>query len=179
MATPYIGEIRMFAGNFPPNGWAFCDGALQPISENEALFALIGTTYGGDGQSTFALPDLRGRVPVHQGTQAGNNYVIGQLGGSETVTLNNNQIPAHNHLVGASTAMPVQSLNPTPITGVPGTMVPASPAKPRLYAAPGANVAMAPNAVQPSGGNQPHENMAPFLAINFIIALFGVFPSQS
>jgi len=179
MATPYIGEIRMFAGNFPPQGWAFCDGAIQAISQNEALFALIGTTYGGDGQATFALPDLRGRVPLHQGSLNGNTYVIGQQAGSESVTLNSNQMPGHTHLVGASSATPVQSINPTPITGVPGTMVPASLAKPRIYAAPGANVNMAANAVQPSGGNQPHENMAPFLAINFIIALFGIFPTQN
>jgi len=179
MADPYIGEIRMFAGNFAPLGWAFCDGTLQAIADNQALFSLIGTTYGGDGESTFALPDLRGRVPLHQGPLGGNNYLIGQQGGSETVTLNSNQMPSHTHLVSASTNTPVQSLSAIPITGIPGTMVPGSLAKPRLYAAPGANVSMTAHTVQNSGGNQPHENMAPFLAVNFIIALFGIYPTQN
>ena len=176
MSTPYIGEIRMFGGNFAPVGWAFCDGQLLPIAENDALFALIGTTYGGDGQTTFALPDLRGRAPLH----VTSGFALGQSGGVESVTLTSNQIPSHSHLVGASAALPPPAVTEVDITGIPGTMVPASPApKPKLYAAPGVTVPMAPNTVQMAGGSQPHDNMGPFLTINFIIALFGVFPSQS
>jgi len=175
----FIGEIRLFAGNFPPQGWAFCNGALLAIAQNDALFALIGTTYGGDGQSTFALPDLRGRVPLHQGSLAGNSYVIGQQAGVESVTLTGNQIPAHSHSASASTALPPATGSGINLTG-PATYVPAAPAKPKLYAPAGASpVAMSPQAIQPSGGNQAHNNMAPFLAVSFIIALEGIFPSQA
>lgn len=175
----FLGEIRLFAGNFPPQGWTFCDGALLSIAQNDALFALIGTTYGGDGQSTFALPDLRGRVPLHQGTLAGNNYVIGQKAGVESVTLTNSQLPAHSHAAGASTAVPPSAGSGVNLAGA-AAYVPAAPAKPRLYAAAGSStVAMSPQAIQPSGGNQPHDNMAPFLAVSFIIALAGIFPSQA
>lgn len=175
----FLGEIRLFAGNFPPQGWAFCDGALLAIAQNDALFALIGTTYGGDGQSTFALPDLRGRVPLHQGTLAGNSYVIGQRAGVETVTLTASQLPAHNHSASGSTALPPSTGTGISLTG-PGAFVPASPAKPKFYAPAGSStVAMSPQAIQPAGGNQPHGNMAPFLAVSFIIALEGIFPSQN
>ena len=169
----------MFGGNFAPQGWAFCDGTILSISENEALFALIGTTYGGDGQSSFALPDLRGRVPIHQGNLGGNNYVLGQQGGSETVTLMNSQLPPHNHMVGASVAAPTATGTGVNVTaGVP--YVPASPgAKPKLYVAPGMPAPMFTGAVAASGGSQPHNNMAPYLGVNFIISLFGIFPSQS
>ena len=180
MSEPFVGEIRIFAGNFPPAGWAFCDGALLPISENEVLFTLIGTTYGGDGQSTFALPDFRGRAPLHRGSLAGDNYAMGQLGGSETVTLNTNQMPAHTHAVSASSALPPPALSEIQVTNTPTAYVPASPApKPRLYAAAASLVPMAPGTVQPAGGNQPHDNLAPYLAVNFIISLFGIFPSQN
>lgn len=172
MATPYIGEIRMFAGNFAINGWAFCNGALMPISENEALFNLIGTTYGGDGQSTYALPDLRGRVPIHFGTGGGGSYVLGQLAGTESVTLITQQIAAHTHpfMVG---------------TGGSGVTVSDDPNGKAL--ASGVQQAFTPTSIPATtgitntltGGNQPHENMAPFLAMNFLISLFGVFPSQS
>jgi microcystin-dependent protein len=175
----FLGEIRLFAGNFPPVGWAFCDGALLSIAQNDALFALLGTTYGGDGQSTFALPDLRGRVPLHQGTLAGNSYVIGQQAGVESVTLTTSQIPAHNHSASASTALPPATGTGISLSG-PSAYVPAAPSKPRFYAPAGSSpVAMAPQAIQPSGGNQPHNNMAPFLAVSFIIALEGIFPSQA
>jgi microcystin-dependent protein len=175
----FLGEIRLFAGNFPPRGWAFCDGALIAIAQNDALFALLGTTYGGDGQSTFALPDLRGRVPVHQGSQGGNNYVIGQRAGVESVTLTTSQLPAHNHSAGASTAPPPPTGTGINLTG-PGAYVPAAPAKPKLYAPAGSStVAMAPQAIQATGGNQPHDNMTPFLAVSFIIALEGIFPTQN
>jgi len=180
MSTPFVGEIRMFGGNFAPVGWAFCDGALLPISEFETLFQLIGTTYGGDGQSNFALPDMRGRVPLHQGPLAGQSYVMGQMAGSETVTLSPAQMPGHTHLVSASNAAPPPAVADVAVTGIAGTMVPASPMpKPKMYAAPGVLVPMAPNTVPAVGGNQPHENMAPYLAVNFIISLFGIYPSQN
>jgi microcystin-dependent protein len=171
MGTPYVGEIRMFAGNFAPVGWAFCNGALLAISENDVLFQLIGTTYGGDGQNTFALPDLQSRVPVHMGTNAGQTYIQGQNGGEESVTLTVQQIPAHNH-------------TPLCFSGAGGQTSPAN----NLWAqqatnAPYQNVAptltMSPNAIKPAGGSQPHDNMVPFLVINFIISLFGVFPSPT
>lgn len=177
----FIGEIRLFAGNFPPLGWAFCDGSQLSIAQNTALFALIGTTYGGNGQTTFALPDLRGRVPLHQGTQpgTGNSYVMGQQAGVETVTLTSNQIPSHNHSASASTAVPPATGTGINLTG-PTSYVPAAPAKPKFYAPAGSSaVAMSPQAIQPAGGSQPHDNMAPFLALSFIIAIEGIFPSQN
>jgi microcystin-dependent protein len=177
----FIGEIRLFAGNFPPLGWAFCDGSLLSIAQNTALFALIGTTYGGNGQTTFALPDLRGRVPLHQGTQigTGNSYVMGQQAGTETVTLTGSQIPSHSHSASASTAAPPTTGTGINLTG-PTAYVLAAPAKPRFYAPAGSGmVAMSAQAVQPTGGNQPHNNMAPFLALSFIIAIEGIFPSQN
>jgi microcystin-dependent protein len=163
MADPYIGEIRIFAGNFAPAGWAFCDGSLLPIAENDALFILIGTTYGGDGQATFALPDLRGRVPLH----AGNGYTLGQVGGSEAVTLTEAQLPQHAH-----PAIYAQGGTPTtsPINGLPAS------GAVNLFAA---AATPAGAATTSAGASQPHENMAPFLAISFIIALFGIFPSQT
>ncbi|HSB09845.1 MAG TPA: tail fiber protein [Blastocatellia bacterium] len=170
MSSPYIGEIRMFGGNFAPQGWAFCSGQTIPISQNDTLFTLIGTTYGGDGQETFNLPNLQGRMPVHQGTGPGlSNYVIGQMGGTETVTLTVNQIPVHNHPFTANSASGTQS---SPANGVSATNT--------------QNQFSAANAVQPmnpvmgpSGGSQPHENMMSFLVIDFIISLFGIFPSQN
>ena len=170
MAQPYVGEIRMFAGNFAPAEWMFCEGQLVPISENETLFNLIGTTYGGDGQNTFGLPDLRGRAPIHQGNLAGGgSYQIGQVLGSESVTLTASQLPAHTHGLGA---------NSGPGNGAgPSGAVWARSSATQNYAAAGATP-MNAAAVASSGGNQPHENMQPFLAINFIISLFGIFPQQ-
>ena len=167
MAQPYVGEIRMFAGNFPPNGWMFCEGQLLPISENETLFNLIGTTYGGDGQSTFALPDLRGRVPIHQG----NGFILAETGGAEEVTLTVNQIPAHSHplLVVAGIAN-----SPNPEGGVMGESSVVS-----MYQSAAANAAMAAQSVGPVGGSQPHTNFQPYLCVNFIISLFGIFPSPT
>lgn len=173
MSQPFVGEIRMFAGNFPPAGWAFCDGSLLAISEFETLFQLIGTTYGGDGQSTFAVPDLRGRVPVHQGTGAGlSPRIIGQQFGVEEVTLTLNQLPSHSHGLrvkdGAAT-----SDDPT------GNVVAAHPSD-DTYAAAAPDAPMAAAGVGPSsGGPQPHENMQPSLAVQFIISLFGIFPSPT
>lgn len=170
-----IGEIRMFAGNFPPAGWAFCDGAAMPIAENDALFALIGTIYGGDGQTTFHLPDLRGRVPLHNGM----SFILGETGGTESETITLNQMPVHTHMVSASSAAPAPATSAIDITS-PTAYVPGSPvAKPRLYGPPGATTAMAANMIGAAGGSQPHNNMAPFLGISFIISLFGIFPQQS
>jgi len=172
MSEPYVGEIRMFAGNFPPVGWAFCDGQLLSIAENEVLFALIGTTYGGDGQSTYALPDLRGRVPVHQGQSAGTSpYVIGQNGGAENVTLTAAQLGPHTHGLRAST-QPASGAHTA--SDALGSSTQAS-----YYGSGEANVPMDGAAFSMAGGGQPHNNMAPFVALNFIIALFGVFPSQN
>jgi len=170
MVQPYIGEIRMFAGNFAPAGWAFCAGQLIPISENDTMFNLIGTTYGGDGQSTFALPDLRGRVPLH----VGGSYVLAETGGAETVTLTTQQIPSHNHLLNATTsgasASPSNAIMAVPTGQVQGMMT---------YAAGPANVPMHPSSIQNDGGSQPHDNMQPYLCVSFIIALYGVYPSPT
>jgi microcystin-dependent protein len=173
VSEPFIGEIRIFGGNFAPIDWAFCDGSLQSISENDALFTLIGTTYGGDGVNTFALPDLRGRFPIHQGTDnTGNTAIIGQRGGSESVTVTLAQLPSHPHSAKAVKASAVSS----PV----GAAWSAAPTP--AYTAPGANAdqstVMGPAAIASVGGGQPHENMSPYLGMNFIISLFGIFPSQ-
>jgi microcystin-dependent protein len=174
MAQPYVGEIRMFAGSFAPAGWQFCDGTALAISENETLFNLIGTTYGGDGQSTFQVPDLRGRLPIHQGTDpgTGTTFTIGQSAGTETVTLTTQQIPQHNHLLMATTALGGQ-VNPTNnlLANSQGNF------QPYIQEDPDNNLAA--NALQPTGGSQPHDNMHPYLCISFIISLFGLFPSPT
>jgi len=167
MGQPYIGEIRMFGGNFPPAGWAFCDGQLMSIAENDALFVLIGTTYGGDGQETFALPDLRGRLPLHQG----NGFILGETGGAEEVTLTVNQIPSHSHVAGCQNA---DGNSTTPNGGVPAINTTAN-----AYGAVPPQAAFAPQAVSQVGGSQPHTNFQPYLCVDFIISLFGVFPPQS
>lgn len=167
MAQPYIGEIRMFAGNFAPAGWAFCNGQLLPISENDALFTLIGTTYGGDGEETFALPNLQGRLPIHQGQGA----VLGEMQGAEEVTLTVNQLPTHSHARIASSNTATQTTPDTTVLGVPTTV--------DLYRAGNAGTAMASQAISATGGSQPHTNLQPYLCINYIISLFGIFPSQS
>lgn len=167
MAQPYVGEIRMFAGNFAPAGWMFCEGQLLPISEYETLFNLIGTTYGGDGQSTFALPDLRGRVPLHFGS----GFTLAETGGVETVTLTVSQIPAHTHAVLASTATGDQ-INPA--GNVPATSFNVTP-----YINDVANGNFSANTVTSTGGSQPHNNFQPYLCVDFIISLFGIFPSPT
>jgi microcystin-dependent protein len=168
MSAPYVGEIRMFAGNFAPLGWELCHGQLLPISENDTLFVLIGTTYGGDGQSTFGLPDLRGRIPIHQ---SANNQLASSFG-TESVTLTVSQIPGHNHSFLSNGS---SSSTPNPIGSVPGRN-----AATDQYTTDNSVgfVTMAPNMVSNSGGNQPHDNMMPFLCINFIISLYGIFPTQ-
>lgn len=167
MSSPFIGEIRMFGGNFAPAGWAFCNGALIPISENDALFNLIGTTYGGDGVSTFALPNLQSRFPVHVGP----GFSLGQSGGVESVTLTTSQIPAHSHV-------PQGNANVGNQNG-PGNGLWANSGTPTLYSNAAPSLVMDPAAVGSSGGSQPHDNMHPFLCVNFILSLFGVFPSQT
>lgn len=170
---PYVGELRIFAGTFAPAGWSFCEGQLLPISENETLFNLIGTTYGGDGEETFALPDLRGRIPLHMGQGPGiaNTYQIAEKAGVEEVTLSVNQIPSHTHAMLGSSGNGSQS--------TPGNNVLASSTLARLYTGNTPNVAMAPNSIAPVGGNLPHTNMQPYLCVNYIISLFGVFPTQN
>ena len=169
--APYVGEIRMFAGNFAPNGWMFCEGQTLPISENEVLFQLIGTTYGGDGEQTFNLPNLASRVPIHMGTGPdGTTYQIGEMAGTEEETLTTQQIPSHTHPWLGSTA----NAGTTECTGA----VPAV-AQGDVYCTSFSGTNMSPNAIGPAGGSQPHENTQPFLCINFIISLFGVFPSQT
>jgi microcystin-dependent protein len=171
MAQPYVGEIRMFAGNFNPNGWAFCNGALLPISENETLFQLIGTTYGGDGESTFGLPNLQSRVPIHMGTGGGSSFTIGEMGGVESVTLTTQQIPSHNHAFIASKDQAGLTTPPNNVLGqIPGGNV---------YIQETADTALNAGSIGPAGGNQPHDNMQPFLCISFIISLFGIFPSPT
>src|SRR5438093_4725283 len=167
MAQPYVGEIRMFAGNFAPAGWMFCEGQLLPISENETLFQLIGTTYGGDGESTFALPDLRGRLPIH----FGNGFILAETGGAEEITLTVQQIPAHTHPLLVSTSPGAQN--------APNNAVIAASPSVTLYTADVTDSNLSPNAVSFTGGSQPHTNFQPYLCINFIISLFGIFPSQT
>lgn len=166
MAQPYVGEIRMFAGNFAPAGWMFCEGQLLPISENETLFQLIGTTYGGDGESTFALPDMRGRIPIHQG----NGFILAETGGAEEITLTTSQIPGHTHpLLGS--ADPANSRSPA------GQVFGRTPAE--AYASEFTAQPLSPQAVAPVGGSQPHTNFQPYLCVDYIISLFGIFPSPT
>lgn len=164
MSEPFVGEIRMFGGNFAPVGWAFCDGSLIAISQNTALFSLIGTIYGGDGQNTFGLPDLRGRLPVHQGS----GFVLGQLAGTETVTLTTNQMPAHTHTVLARTSATAGSPSGAMYGGNTDS----------IYT-PTASAQMNAGVIAPAGGSQPHDNMMPYLVVSFIIALEGIYPSRN
>lgn len=175
MSTPYVGEIRMFGFGRVPNGWFSCDGSLQPISEYEVLYTLIGTTYGGDGQSTFAVPDLRGRVPIHQGTGPGlSGYVLGQMSGTENVTLLTQQLPSHNHALMATTAAAT--------TGAVGvTVLPAAVSGDTMYVTSitgATGAALAASTVSSAGNTQPHDNLMPTLTVQYCIAWAGVFPSQ-
>jgi microcystin-dependent protein len=167
MAQPYVGEIRMFAGNFAPAGWMFCEGQQLPISENETLFQLIGTTYGGDGQSNFNLPDLRGRIPIHQG----NGFVLAETGGAEEITLTVQQIAAHSHpWLGANAV----ANDPNPNNNLVGESSAIS-----MYQSASPNAPMAAQIIGPVGGSQPHTNFQPYLCVDFIISLFGIFPSPT
>jgi microcystin-dependent protein len=170
MAQPYVGEIRMFAGNFAPAGWMFCEGQLLPISENETLFQLIGTTYGGDGQSTFALPDLRGRVPIHQG----NGFILAETGGAEEITLTIQQIAAHSHpFLGTTNAATAAAPGASVTLGRAATVA-ISP-----YGLDNPSTNLSPQMIGAVGGSQPHTNFQPYLCVDFIISLFGIFPSPS
>lgn len=169
MAQPYVGEIRMFAGNFEPVGWMFCRGQTLPISENDTLFALLGTTYGGDGQETFALPNLGGRFAVHQGSGSVGAYPIGQTGGAEQVTLTVPQLPNHTHTPRAAETPTTASASGAYLAGRADLAF--------TSAAP--STALSPQQLAPAGGSQPHENRQPYVAISFIISLYGIFPSQT
>ena len=171
---PLLGEIKLFAGNFAPRGWAFCEGQLLPISQNTALFSILGTTYGGDGRTTFALPDLRGRAPIHPGTGPGlSAYNLGETGGAETVALTAQQLPPHNHSLNANT----QNGN---TSDPPGAALADTKGTDRDYMKSGeVNTQMSANSIGVTGGGQPHENRQPYLAINFIIALEGIYPSRN
>lgn len=166
MAQPYVGEIRLFAGNFAPAGWMFCEGQLLPISENETLFQLIGTTYGGDGESTFALPDMRGRIPIHQG----NGFILAETGGAEEITLTVSQIPAHTHPL-------LASADPATSRAAAGNVFGRAPGE--AYASEFTAQALAPASVASVGGSQPHTNFQPYLCVDYIISLFGLFPSPT
>ena len=168
MAQPYVGEIRIFAGNFNPNGWMFCEGQLLPISEYETLFNLIGTTYGGDGESTFALPDLRGRLPMH----VGNGFVQAETGGAEEVTITVNTMASHSHPFFATNDLATAD-NPQ------GNWLGTTNVGKKVYAAAGSPTAPLAPCIGPTGGSQPHTNFQPYLCLNFIISLFGVYPSQT
>jgi microcystin-dependent protein len=169
MADPFVAEIRIFPFNFAPQGWAWCDGQLMPISQNTALFSLLGTTYGGDGKSTFALPDLQGRAPMHPGQGPGLSlHDLGETGGAETVTLLESEMPAHSHAVSMS-LRPSDNLNPGGLALGTGNNV---------YAAPANLVSMAPQTLAPAGGDAPHNNLQPYLTCYFCIALQGVFPPR-
>ena len=170
---PYLGEIRIFAGSFAPVGWMICAGQQLPISENDALFTLIGTTYGGDGQETFNLPNLAGRIPVHMGQGPGiqQNYQIGAWAGVESVTLTTQQIPSHNHAWTASQGAGTSN--------TPDNNITATPPVAKLYRFATPDTALPQTPIQPNGGSQPHENVMPYICINYIIAIAGIFPSQN
>ena len=171
MAEPFIGEIKMFAGNFAPLGWAFCDGQLASIPQNDALFSLLGTIYGGDGRTTFGLPDMRGRIPLHAGTGPGlSPRALGSKGGAETETITQNQLPGHTHQWYATSGDANQSMPTGNLLATAGQ---------DLYGPPNNLGNLAAQAISNTGGSQPHDNVMPFLCVNFIIALFGIYPSRT
>lgn len=174
MSEPFIGQITIVAFDFAPKGWALCNGQILPIAQNTALFSLLGTTFGGNGQTTFALPDLRGRTPIHWGTGPGlPSVTLGESSGSETVTLTINQLPMHNHIAMATTTpgdMPNPGGNMWAVESQGATFV---------YSDQTPNGTMAQNAIAPAGGSQPHTNLQPYLTVNFVIALVGIFPSRN
>jgi microcystin-dependent protein len=172
MGQPYVGEIRIFAGNFAPNGWMFCEGQTLPISEWDVLFQLIGTTYGGDGEETFNLPDLQGRLPIHAGTGGGGTYQLGELGGVESVTLTTQQIPVHNHALLGSNALATTNAPAGNVfaTGTGATVFP--------YGTDAPPATLHASTISPVGGSQPHDNFQPYLCLNYIISMFGIFPTQ-
>ena len=172
MSEPFVGEIRMFAGNFAPRGWAYCDGQLLAVSQNDALFSLLGTIYGGDGRTTFGLPDLRGRIPLHQGTGPGlSARRLGSKGGAENVTLTTNQLANHTHDWNVNTADATGS--------APQGKVLAKPSGIGLYRDEAQTQGLASTTIADTGGNQSHSNLMPTLCVHFIIALFGIYPSRN
>lgn len=176
MADPFIAEIRIFPYNFAPRNWAFCNGQTLPIAQNTALFSLLGVTYGGDGRTTFALPNFSGRAPLNAGQGPGlSNYSLGQMGGTETVTLSSTQLPAHNHSLACAAA---NANKPLPANNFPSASIPATQPRnaPSLASSP---VTMAAGAIASSGGSQPHSNMQPYLGLSFCIALVGIFPARN
>jgi microcystin-dependent protein len=179
MADPFIGEIRMFCGNFAPNGWALCNGQLLSISQYQALFSILGTTFGGNGTTNFALPNLQGRVPIHWGQGQGlSPYNIGQTGGAETVGLSVAQMPAHNHQVNAS---PNAATTTVATANVPATVTSTERGQqaPSVYSSNAPSVAMNNGMISPTGGGAPHTNIQPYQCVTFIIALNGIYPSRS
>jgi len=176
MSEPFVGEIRIFSLNFAPRGWAFCNGQILPIAKNTALFSLLGTQYGGDGKTTFALPNLKDSAPLHQGQGPGlSPRTIGEAGGEAAVTLTGSELPAHPHAARCSS---VPGLQPGPANNV-WSSLPARPTPPSVYSNAGPNVAMNPGALAPVGGNQPHNNLSPYLGLNFCIALQGIYPARN
>ncbi len=176
MSEPFLGEIRIFSLNFAPRGWAFCNGQILPIAKNTALFSLLGTQYGGDGKTTFALPNLKDSAPLHQGQGPGlSERQIGEAGGEAAVTLTGSELPAHPHVARCSS---VPGLQPGPANNV-WSPLPARPTPPPVYSNAGPNVAMNSGALAQAGGNQPHNNLSPYLGLNFCIALQGIYPSKS
>ena len=176
MSDPFVGEIRIFSLNFAPKGWAFCNGQILSISQNTALFSLLGTFYGGDGRVTFALPNFQGRAPLHQGQGPGlTERSLGEEGGEATVTLTGSELPAHPHAARCSS---VPGLQPGPANNV-WSPLPARPTPPPVYSDAGPNVAMNPAALAQAGGSQPHNNLSPYLGLNFCIALQGIFPPRN
>lgn len=177
MSEPFVGEIRMFAGNFAPRSWAFCDGQLLAVSQNDALFSLFGTIYGGDGRTTFGLPDMRGRIPLHAGTGPGlSPRKLGSKGGSEKETLTINQIPSHNHTISVSTDFALET-DPTGRV-LAESQTPANTGR-KIYANSGGNINLKSDAFTKTGGSQSHTNLMPTLCVNFIVALVGIYPSRS
>jgi microcystin-dependent protein len=166
MSEPFLGEIKIISWNYPPKGWAFCNGSLLPINQNQALFSILGTTYGGDGRVNFGLPNLQGRTPMH----VGNGITLGELGGEATHTLNISELPAHTHVPVGSSVTPPTSTTPANSLWAPNNANPFNAQS---------NSAMNPAGISVTGGSQPHENMSPYLVLNFIIALQGIFPSQN
>lgn len=179
MDAPFIGSIVLFAGNFAPRGWAFCEGQILPIAQNTALFSILGTTYGGNGQTTFALPDLRGRVPLGTGQGPGlANYILGEVIGVENVTLNTNELPAHNHTVQVSSGQADSANGSGGYLAVANGSLAGDPVVVNTYnGAP--NATLGPTSITPTGNNMPHVNIQPSLGLNYIIALQGIFPSRN
>jgi microcystin-dependent protein len=178
--NPYLGQILMVAFNFAPVGWALCNGQILSIAQNTALFSLLGTTYGGDGISNFALPNLQGRVAIHQGQGAGlSPYIIGNVGGTENVTLTTTQMPSHNHLINVNNTLGTAADPTNSIQAQAGSGDPRNPSLISQFTSAAATGTMAQNAVSMTGGSQPHANIQPYLTINFIIALQGIFPSRN